>query len=93
MCTGFDEAIKGQVELSGGTQVTVEVLDEPAAAEPFIIEIDGITSAIDEETLELYFTNSKKSKGGEIKEDSIRIEQTKAYLTFIDPKGAICVLS
>jgi len=88
---GFDELIKEQVQVSG-TEVTLEVLDEPTPPEPTTIEIDGITQVLDEDTLEMYFMNKRKSNGGDIEEGSIRIEQTKAYLTFIDPKGTkLCV--
>ena len=86
MCIGLDELIKGQVEVSG-VEVSLEVLDESTILEPTTIEIDGIASHHDEDTLEYYFTNSKKSQGGDIEEGSICIEQTKAYVTFIDPKG------
>ena len=66
-----------------GVQLSVEVEEEPVLV---TIVIDGITSKIDEDTLEMYFSNNKKSGGGEI-EGNVQIDGDKGYITFCDPQG------
>ena len=72
-----------------GVILTVEVMDKEE--EPYLatIVIEGITSTIDEDILEMYFGSKKKSGGGNIEKGSIKIEGDKGYLTFCDPQGNV----
>ena len=71
-----------------GVKISVEVMDEEEPALATIV-IDGITSKIDEDTLEMYFGNTKKSGGGEIESGSVQIDGTKGFVTFCDPQGNV----
>ena len=70
-------------------KLSVEVMDEEE--EPYLatIVIEGITSTIDEDTLEMFFGSKKKSGGGDIVEGSVMIDGDKGYLTFCDPQGNV----
>ena len=71
-----------------GVKISVEVMDEEEPALATIV-IDGITSKIDEDTLEMYFSNTKKSGGGEIESGSVQIDGTKGFVTFCDLQGNV----
>ena len=47
--------------------------------------VKGLSSTHNESVLKLYFTNKKKSGGGDVK--SVTIEETHARVSFVDPKG------
>ena len=85
LCLVIETILKGEHEVTG-VELSVEVMEEPALA---TIVIDGITSKIDEDTLEMYFSSKKKSGGGEIESGSVQIDGTKGYVTFCDPQGNI----
>ena len=68
-----------------GVKLSVEVKDEEETALSATIMIDGITSKIDEDTLEMYFSTEKKSGGGNIESEGVKIDGTKA---FCDPQGS-----
>lgn len=70
-----------------GVELSVEVMEEEEEPALTTIVIDGITSKIDEDTLEMYFSSRKKSGGGEIESGSVQIDGTKGYVTFCDPQG------
>ena len=86
------------VKVSVEVKISVEVMDEEGPVLAAIHEegpvlttivIDGITATIDEDTLEMYFSNTKKSGGGEIKSGSVQIDGTKGYVTFCEPQGNV----
>lgn len=76
--------LKDEHEVAG-VQLSVEVMDEEEEPILATIVVDGITSKIDDDTLEMYFSSQKKSGGGEI--ESVRIDGTTGYVTFCDPQG------
>ena len=78
--------LKAEHEVEG-IKISVEVMDEEEPAPLATIVIDGITAKIDEDTLEMYFSNTKKSGGGEIESGSVQINETKGFVTFCDPQG------
>jgi len=47
--------------------------------------VKGLSPTHNEPVLKLYFTNKKKSGGGDV--TSIAIKDTHAYITFVDPEG------
>ena len=49
--------------------------------------VKGLSTTHDESVLNLYFTNKKKSGGGEV--TSIAIKEEIAYISFIDPEGKV----
>ena len=85
VCLVIETILKDEHEVTG-VELSVEVMEEPALA---TIVIDGITSKIDEDTLEMYFSSKKKSGGGEIESGGVQIDGTKGYVTFCDPQGNI----
>ena len=86
LCIVIEAMLKEEHEVAG-VQLSVEVMDEEEEPALATIVIDGITSKIDEDTLEMYFSNRKKSGGGEIESGSIQIDGTKGYVTFCDLQG------
>ena len=68
-------------------KLSVEVMEEEEEPPLATIVIEGITSTIDEDTLEMYFGSKKKSGGGDIEKGSVTIDGDKGYVTFCDPQG------
>ena len=88
------ESILKEKHKVAGVELSVEVMDEEKEEPPLVtIVVEGITSAIDEDTLEMYFGSKRKSGGGEIEKGSIKIEGDKGYVTFCDPQGNKCTHS
>ena len=91
LCIVIEEILKDEHEVTG-VKLSVEVMDEeeeePALA---TIMIDGITSKIDEDNLEMYFSSKRKSGGGEIESGGVQIDETKGYVTFCDPQGSVAI--
>ena len=85
-CIVIEGILKGEHEVTG-VEVSVEVMEEEEEPALATIMVDGITSKIDEDTLEMYFGSKKKSGGGEIESGGVNIEGTKGYVTFCDPQG------
>ena len=85
----IESVLKEEHEVAG-VKLSVEVMDEEEEPPLATILVEGITSAMDEDTLEMYFSNKKKSLGGEIERGSITIDRDKAkgYVTFCDPQGS-----
>ena len=91
MCfVAIETMLKEEHEVAG-VKVSVEVMDEEEEPALATIVVDGITPKIDEDTLEMYFSNTKKSGGGEIESGGIQIDGTKAYVTFCDPQGNVAI--
>ena len=74
----------------GGVKLSVEVMEEEEEPPLDTIMIEGITDEIDEDTLEIYFENTKKSGGEDI--NNVEIHGTKGYVTFSDPQGNLILL-
>jgi len=47
--------------------------------------VKGLSTTHDESVLKLYFTNKKKSGGGDVK--NVAIQEMDAYVSFVDPNG------
>ena len=65
-----------------GSKLTIA----PYVEEP-MVKISGVNQTISEETLELYFENTKKTGGGEIKSIDMLPSLQAAIITFEDTAG------
>ena len=52
-----------------------------------MVKISGVEEGISEESLKLFFENSKKSDGGNIKDISMLLSMKVAIITFEDVSG------
>jgi len=51
------------------------------------VKVTNILPSLTDDMLILYFTNAKRSHGGEIKDLYLIAEKKKAFITFRDPSG------
>ena len=65
-----------------GSKLTIA----PYAEEP-MVKISGVSQNISEEMLELYFENTRKTGGGEIKSIDMLPSMQAAIITFADTAG------
>ena len=78
-----------------GQDVEVQLVPQPVVttSEKLYPSVDVMDTVLvkelspthDESVLKLYFTNKKKSDGGDV--TNIAIKDTHAYITFADPEG------
>ena len=74
---------RGPLSLAGSELTISPYVEEP------MVKISGVTQNISEETLELYFENTKRSGGGEIKSIDMFPSMQAAIITFEDTAGKI----
>ena len=72
---------KGPLSLAGCELTISQFVEET------MVKISGIIQNISEETLELYFENTKRSGGGEIKHIDMLPSMQAAIITFEDAAG------
>lgn len=66
----------------------VQSPEEKSPAQSCTVEVRG-GSIVEEELLQLYFENSKKSGGGPIKSFRVDGESSVAFITFEDETGKV----
>ena len=52
-----------------------------------MIAVSGFKPSTDEEMLTMYFENTRKSGGGDIKEIDVNADKQQATITFVDDSG------
>ena len=72
---------RGPLSLAGSKLTIVPYVEEP------MVKISGVNQNISEETLELYFENTKRTAGGEIKSINMFPSMQAAIITFEDTAG------
>ena len=72
---------RGPLSLAGSELTIAPYIEQP------MVKISGVTQNISEETLELYFENTKRSGGGEIKSIDMFPSMQAAIITFEDTAG------
>ena len=83
--------IVGQdVEVQLVPQPVVTTSEHPPLDVMDTILVKGLSSTHNESVLKLYFTNEKKSGGGDV--TSIAIKEEIAHVSFTDPEGKILCL-
>ncbi len=78
---------RGPMQVSG-CQLEISIMIEQP-----MVKISGITSDISEDILELFFENTKRSGGGDIKELHIYRSHRCAIITLEEPEGEILLHS
>ena len=72
---------RGPLSLAGSELTIAPYVEQP------MVKISGVTQNISEETLELYFENTKRCGGGEIKSIDMFPSMQAAIITFEDTAG------
>lgn len=67
----------------------VQPPEEKSPAQSCTVEVRGGSIVEEEELLQLYFENSKKSGGGPIKSFRVDGESSVAFITFEDETGKV----
>ena len=72
---------------SSETQATPPVNSAPSRSCSQSIKVTNVEPTLSKEMLTMYFENSKRSHGGDIKDFQLLPEKKKAFITFKDPAG------